>query len=152
MTEQQNRPNPDEARQALNSIQQMEQAAIKRLIPPQWFGGIIALLAGSLVTLAVVNLRSYQVFIILLIGLVIAYQSRQTQALPRKNPLKLAVIGAVTLLPLYFVFIIVGQSLASNFGFIGSAILAGLLFAFAVYLFTVLERRWYLLDKGDASQ
>ena len=75
MTDKQDHTQSSEAQQALDSIQKMEQAALRRVIPPRWFGATIALLTGSLVTLSAANLREYHVFIILAMALVISYQS-----------------------------------------------------------------------------
>ena len=66
-----------EAHKALDTIQQMKRAAMRRAIPPRWFGALIALLAGSLVSLAAADLRQYTVFIILLMVFVISYQSQK---------------------------------------------------------------------------
>ena len=53
-------PNAEDARQALESIQEMAQSARKRAQPPKWFGIVVALLAGSMVALAVADLRKWQ--------------------------------------------------------------------------------------------
>ena len=51
MTNEKHSVDSSEARKALDTIQQMKRAAMRRAIPPRWFGALIALLAGILVSL-----------------------------------------------------------------------------------------------------
>jgi hypothetical protein len=50
----------------------------------------------------------------------------------------------VVLIPLFFYFIIAAQLFRATLGYTGAAILAGALFAIAVYTLSLFERRWYL--------
>ena len=90
-----------DAQQALDSIQKMENAAYRRATPPSWFVISIALLTGTLVTLAVADMRQLQVLIILGIGMVITYQSQKSEVSIKAFPMKLLIIALILLVPLY---------------------------------------------------
>ena len=49
MAENEVRIETSEVRESLDSIEGMERAAVKRVIPPLWFGASIPLLSGALV-------------------------------------------------------------------------------------------------------
>ena len=144
MSESKNQTQTVDAQQALDSIEQMEKAAYRRATPPSWFGLAIALLAGSLVTLAIADMRQLQVLIILGIGLVISYQSQKSDVSMKTFPVKLLVIALILLLPLYFGMIIVGQLVTPEIGQTLAAMFGGIIFATVVYLLSVIERRIYL--------
>ncbi|HCQ03091.1 MAG TPA: hypothetical protein DIT99_21455, partial [Candidatus Latescibacteria bacterium] len=78
MTDNKDRNEPGDVQGALDSIQEMKQAALWRAMPPRWFGAIIALLAGALVALSVADLREYHVYIIILMALVLLFQSKKS--------------------------------------------------------------------------
>ena len=128
---------------ALDSIKDMQRTAISKAIPPVWFNGILSLLAGSLVALAAAGQREYHVMIILLMVFIMVYQNQKTGVSVKKQPLKLVVIAAVILIPLFFAFVIAGQYFAVALGVVWAALLAGGLFAAVVLVVSVLERRWY---------
>ena len=144
MSEHLNQAQTEDAQQALDSIEQMEKAAYRRASPPSWFGIAIAALTGSLVTLAVADMRQFQVLIILGIGLTISYQGQKSGVSIKTYPLKLFVIAIMLLLPLYFGMIILGQLLVPALDQTLAAILAGMIFAVVVYSLSVVERRLYL--------
>jgi uncharacterized protein involved in response to NO len=143
MTDKKDHTEINDAKQALDSIQQMQQAALLRAMPPRWFGATIALLAGSLVSLSAADLREYHVLVILAMALVISYQSHKTGVTGKDFPLKLAGLALVILLPLFFGFIIAAQLLSPTLGHTGASVLAGTLFAIAVYVLSIFERRWH---------
>lgn len=144
MSESTNQTQTEEAQRALSSIQQMKKAAYRRATPPSWFGIAIAALTGSLVALAVADMRQFQIFIILAIGITISYQSKKSGVSIKTFPLKLLVIAMAILLPLYFGMIIIGQLLVPAIDQTLAAIFAGTVFAIAVYTLSVIERRLYL--------
>jgi len=143
MTDKKDHTEINEAGRALDSIQQMERAALLRAMPPRWFGATIALLAGTLVALSAADLREYHVLIIVAIALVISYQSQKMGVTGKKFPIKLTGLALVILLPLFFGFIIAAQLFSSTVGPIGAAVLAGILFAITVYILSLFERRWH---------
>ena len=132
-----------EAHKALDTIQQMKRAAMRRATPPRWFGALIALLAGSLVSLSAADLRQYTVFIILLMVLVISYQSQKTGGSAKTFPVKTAVVGLIILVPLFFLLIIAEQLLQESLGHVSASLLCGGIFSIMVYLLSLFERRWY---------
>ncbi len=134
----------DDAREALDSIQAMEKAALWRAIPPQWFGAVIALLAGALVALSAADHREYHVHIILLISAVLVYQSQKTGVSVREFPIRVAGIAIIVLTPLFFGLIIAAQTFSQAIGTVAAPLAAGLVLAIAVYLLSTFERRWLI--------
>ena len=143
MTNEKHSAASSEAHKALDTIQQMEQTAMRRATPPRWFGALIALLAGSLVSLSAADLRQYTVFIILLMVLVISYQSQKTGVSAKTFPVKTAVVGLIILVPLFFLLIIAAQLLQKSLGHVSASLLCGGIFSVIVYLLSLFERRWY---------
>ena len=143
MTNEKHGVDSSEARKALDTIQQMERTAMRRATPPRWFGALIALLAGSLVSLSAADLRQYTVFIILSIVLVISYQRQKTGVSAKTFPVKTMVLGLIILVPLFFLLIIAAQLLQERLGYVSASFLCGGIFSVIVYLLSLFERRWY---------
>ena len=143
MTNEKHSAASSEAHKALDTIQQMKRAAMRRATPPRWFGALIALLAGSLVSLSAADLRQYTVFIILLMVFVISYQSQKTGVSAKTFPVKTAVLGLIILVPLFFLLIIAAQLLQESLGHVSASLLFGGIFSVIVYLLSLVERRWY---------
>jgi hypothetical protein len=143
MTNEKHSAASSEAHKALDTIQQMKRAAMRRATPPRWFGALIALLAGSLVSLAAADLRQYTVFIILLMVFVISYQSQKTGVSAKTFPVKTVVVGLIILVPLFFLLIIAAQLLQEKLGHVSASLLCGGIFSVIVYLLSLFERRWY---------
>jgi hypothetical protein len=143
MTNEKHSAASSEAHKALDTIKQMKRAAMRRATPPRWFGALIALLAGSLVSLSAADLRQYTVFIILLMVFVISYQSQKTGVSAKTFPVKTAVVGLIILVPLFFLLIIAAQLLQESLGHVSASLLCGGIFSVIVYLLSLFERRWY---------
>ena len=143
MTNEKHSVDSSEAHKALETIQQMKRAAMRRATPPRWFGALIALLTGSLVSLSAADLRQYTVFIILLMVLVISYQSQKTGVSAKTFPVKTAVVGLIILVPLFFLLIIAAQLLQESLGHVSASLLCGGIFSVIVYFLSLFERRWY---------
>ena len=143
MTNEKNSVDSNEARKALDTIEQIERKAMRRATPPHWFGVLIALLAGSLVSLSAADLRQYTVFIILSMVLVISYQRQKTGVSAKIFPIKTMVIGLIILVPLFFLLIIAAQLLQEKLGYVSASLLCGGIFSVIVYLLSLVERRWY---------
>ena len=143
MTNEKNSVDSNEARKALDTIEQIERKAMQRATPPHWFGVLIALLAGSLVSLSAADLRQYTVFIILSMVLVIAYQRQKTGVSAKTFPIKTMVIGLIILVPLFFLLIIAAQLLKEKLGYVSASLLCGGIFSVIVYFLSLVERRWY---------
>jgi hypothetical protein len=143
MTNEKHSAASSEAHKALDTIKQMKRAAMRRATPPRWFGALIALLAGSLVSLSAADLRQYTVFIILLMVFVISYQSQKTGVSAKTFPVKTAVVGLIILVPLFFLLIIAAQLLQEILGHVSASLLCGGIFSVIVYFLSLFERRWY---------
>ena len=143
MTNKKHSVDSSEARKALDTIEQMERTAMRIATPPRWFGALIALLAGSLVSLSASDLRQYTVLIILLMVLVISYQRQKTGVSAKTFPVKTAVLGLIILVPLFFLLIIAAQLLQESLGHVLASLLCGGIFSVIVYLLSLVERRWY---------
>lgn len=87
------RPEPEEAREALASVDEAKRAGLRRGIPPRWFGAAIALIAGALV--ATPALENWQggpnrslvtVLLIVAMALVISRYQEQARAWPTEFP------------------------------------------------------------------
>jgi len=150
MTNEKHSAASSEAHKALDTIQQMKRAAMRRATPPRWFGALIALLAGSLMSLSAADLRQYTVFIILLMVLVISYQSQKTGVSAKTFPVKTAVVGLIILVPLFFLLIIAAQLLQESLGHVSASLLCGGIFSVLVYSLSLFERRWY--DKINSEK
>ncbi len=144
-------PNAEDARQALESIQEMAQSARKRAQPPKWFGIVVALLAGSMVALAVADLRKWQVLSILIIGIVTAYQGQKTRVAWTAYPLKALLLAPLLLVPLYILLVYVGQQITGAIGQWPAALVAGGALAAAVYSLSVYERSLFSRPDQGAS-
>ena len=153
MTDNKDRNEPGNVQGALDSIQEMKRAALWRAMPPRRFGAIIALLAGALVALSVAGLREYHVYIIILIALVLLYQSKKPGVSVRQLPSKLTGIALIILIPLFFLLIVAAQTLSDRLGYVWASLSAGLVLAIAVYTLSVFERRRHLnrvgAEKGE---
>jgi hypothetical protein len=139
---------PGEVQEALDSIDEMERAALRRVIPPLWFGGLIALLAGVLVGLSVAGLREYHVHIILLMMFVLVWKAQDMGASARQMPLKLTAIALAILVPLFFLLIVGAQALTGVLGAVWAPLSAGAILAATVFVLSLIERRWHLAKRG----
>jgi len=139
----------DDAREALDSIQAMEKAALWRAIPPRWFGAGMALLAGALVALSAADHREYHVYVILLMSAVLVYRSQKTGVSVRQFPTRVAGIAIIVLTPLFFGLIVAAQTFSEAIGTVGAPLAAGMVLAIAVYSLSLFERRWYIARIGS---
>ncbi|MEO2016023.1 MAG: hypothetical protein ABGZ53_16810 [Fuerstiella sp.] len=133
-----------DAREALDSIQAMEKAALWRAIPPRWFGVSMALLAGALVALSAADRREYHVYVILLMSAVMVYRSRKTGVSVRQSSTRVAGIACIVVTPLFFGLIIAAQKFTEAIGTVGAPLAAGIVLAITVYLLSIFERRWHM--------
>lgn len=134
-----------EPQEVLDSIQEMKRAALKQAKPPRWFGAIMSPLAGAVVTLAVADLREYLGYIIALMSILIVCQAKSAYVSVKHLSGKQAglVLAGIMLLPLFFLLVIAGQLLTKVIGVWGASLAAGTVFAIAVYMLSILERRQY---------
>lgn len=141
----------DDAREALDSIQAMEKAALWRAIPPRWFGVSMALFAGALVALSAADHREYHVYVILLMAAAMAYRSQKTGVSLRQVPTKVVGMAVLFLAPLFFGLIVAAQTFSETLGTVGAPLAAGIVLAIAVYSLSLIERHWYLARIGPGT-
>jgi hypothetical protein len=134
--------------ESLDSIEKMEQAALKRVVPPLWFGASIALLAGALVALSAAGLREYHVYIILLMVLVLVGKSKNLGVSVRKNHSKLTVIALCILIPLFFMLVAGAQAISGMLGNVWAPLSAGGILSAAVFVLSLFERRCTIIRVG----
>jgi len=134
----------NEAIAALNAIEKMKNASLKRSISPRWYSAVLAILAGSLVFLSVVNLREYQVLVILLMGGVITYQAQKSGVSAKALQMKHLLVAIIILIPLYFLLVVIGQYLIPLFGGLLAPLFAGGLLTILVYILSMYERQKYM--------
>ena len=141
-----------EVQKSLDSIAEMERAALQRAMPSPWLGAAIALLSGALVALSVAGRQEYHLYVILVIGCVLVGESvnkrRMMGVSARHVPFKITAIEWIILIPLYFLLVVGGQALAGMLGSVGAALSAGAILAVTVFVFSRWERRWYFTRIG----
>ena len=141
-----------EVQETLDSIAEMERAALQRAIPSPWLGAAIALLSGALVALSVAGRQEYHLYVILVIGCVLVGESvnkrRMMGVSARHVPSKITAIESIILIPLYFLLVVGGQALAGMLGSMGASLSAGAILAVTVFVFSRWERRWYFTRIG----
>ena len=141
-----------EVQKSLDSIAEMERAALQRAMPSPWLGAAIALLSGALVALSVAGRQEYHLYVILVIGCVLVGESvnkrRMMGVSARHVPFKITAIEWIILIPLYFLLVVGGQALAGMLGSMGASLSAGAILAVTVFVFSRWERRWYFTRIG----
>ena len=141
-----------EVQKSLDSIAEMERAALQRAMPSPWLGAAIALLSGALVALSVAGRQEYHLYVILVIGCVLVGESvnkrRMMGVSARHVPFKITAIEWSILIPLYFLLVVGGQALAGMLGSVGAALSAGAILAVTVFVFSRSERRRYFTRIG----
>lgn len=136
---------PNEAKDALNSINDLKSVSLRRGIPPWWFGLVITLSSGVVVALAAMEIsRIYMAPIFLLTVFAVVYQTRKAGVLVRpffsKRVLILLMVGvAAILVPLIFV----ARELRDSFGLFAPLSLGVSIFLIGLIAFAV-ERRIFL--------
>ena len=139
------KPNADDAQQALITIRQMERISIQQSIPPRWFGIAMALMFGALVFTIAAGLRDYYVFPILAIPIIFAVRSKKTQALPRTTPLEgKGIVAIIAVIVFSLALIAGGRVFKEIYEMAWSPMVAGLIAAFTVYLLSIAERNEHL--------
>ena len=138
--------------ETLDSIVEMERAALQRAIPSPWLGATIGLLSGALVALSVAGRQEYHLYVILVIGCVLVGESvnkrRMMGVSARHVPSKITAIESIILIPLYFLLVVGGQALAGMLGSMGASLSAGAILAVTVFVFSRSERRRYFTRIG----
>ena len=141
-----------EVQNSLDSIAEMERAALQRAIPSPRLGATIGLLSGALVALSVAGRQEYHLYVILVIGCVLVWESvnqrRMMGVSARHVPSIITAIELIILIPLYFLLVVGGQSLAGMLGSVAASLSAGVMLAVTVFAVSYWERRWYFTRIG----
>lgn len=145
------KPSADEARQALDTVEKMTQSARQHGMPPRWFGAVVAVLAGSLIALAVADLREMQVLVVAAIVIVVVYQARKTQVTIGSYPLPVLLLAPPLLVGLYFGLMLAAQQIATELGQGPAALITGIALASSVYVLSLFERQLLSGRKNPAS-
>ena len=137
-----------EVQNSLDSIAEMERAALQRAIPSPWLGAAIGLLSGALVALSVAGLREYHVYIILLMGFVLVWKAQNTGVSARQFPSKLTAVALSIVIPLFFLLVVGAQALAGVLGSVWAPLSAGVILTVTVFSLSLFELRWHLTKIG----
>jgi hypothetical protein len=151
MTNDTNKLDAEDAKNALESIQSLEGAALQHAMPSKWFGIAMAVIVGLMIFLVGSGLRDYYVFPILAIPLIIAIQRSKAKASPKAEPVSKPGLVALSGLLVFFVLlIVVAIVLRTNYGLALAPAICGLIAAITVYFLSNSERKDYQnrIDKG----
>lgn len=153
MSNKQNQTKISEEQEALNTIQQMEQAALRQGLPPRWFGAIMGLLTGSMVTFSAAGLNQYNAIVIAFMAIALGYQAQKAKEAGvsvRVFPSKVVGIAVIAVMvALFFLLIIAAQVLSDRFDFAWAPLVAGLLFGLVVFALSASAR--YEVESGEKS-
>jgi hypothetical protein len=122
MEEKKNYIEPNEAQEAIDSINKMKDASLKRVTPiPRSLGAILSIFIGTHIALLGAGIRDYNTIIILLIlimAIAIISKSHSGGVMERTViSTRTIIIAVFCIIPTYFLTIIAGQYLKSRFGF-----------------------------------
>lgn len=146
---------PDEAQDALDSVEKMKSSGFRRAIAPRWFGIGISLIVG--VGFALYALEdpgnSPALFIVLGVALFMGFSRERIGAfgkdLPDTKVGILAMVGICTfLVALFFGGIIVRRAYDITWAPLVTGIIAGI----TIFLLSESERRFYLKKAGDGAR
>lgn len=137
MTEKKNMQSK-EAQDALDSIDKMQHAGLKHILPtPLWLGAVLGLLLGTQIALLGAEIRAYNtILIVLIVVMVIAIMNKTQSAGVTERVLlskQAILIRLVCIIPLYFLAIIGGQYLNNNFDYFWAPYVIGTFFAIGIW-------------------
>jgi len=129
---------PKEAQEALDSISDMQNAGLKRVLPtPKWLGAILGILIGTQIALLGAENRTYNtILIVLILIMAIAIISKAEAAGVRERTLfskRTIIISLICIIPLYFLAIISGQYLKNHFEYHWAPVIIGSLFTMGIW-------------------
>lgn len=135
-----------EAQEALDSIKQMEQAGLKRILPvPKWLGGALALLIGTQIALLGAGIRTYNTLIIVLIVImaIAIFNSNRSAGVEERIVLsgRAIILLVIGLILTYFLTIIAGQYLKGTFGYHWAPFAIGVLVVIGIWSLMMSNRR-----------
>ena len=152
MTEKEDQIGPDEAREALETIEETEKAGLRRAIPPRWFGVAIALTVGALIAAAAAGLSTYVGLLVIALAGIMEFQRRKAGASLKAFPSNAAGILAFIGLLAFSLLLLIGlKVLTERFDIAWAPLAGGAFLATVIYILSVLNRR-QLLARIDAEK
>lgn len=143
---------PDAAREALDTVQQAENAGLSRVIPPRWFGLAIALISGSIVASAAAGLSEMTAVSVAAIAVAIAIRQRRSAARTKALPGNARGIVALIGLTVFAISLIAGgRVLVQAYALSWAPLVSGGVVAIGVYYLSRKERRAYSDLTGRAQ-
>jgi len=129
---------PKEAQEAIDSINKMQQAGLKRVLPtPIWLGAILGVLVGTQITLLGAEIRAYNTILIVLIIIMSIAIINKTQSAGVAERTMLSkrtiIISLICIIPLYFLAIISSQYLNNHFEYNWAPVVIGSLFTIGIW-------------------
>ena len=145
---------PDEALEALASIQVAEKAGLSRSIPPLWFGIAMSLIAGGLLAAGAAGETTLvPIFIAAMVG-AIAFRRHKTGIEPRTFPSrKISIIAISALIVFAIGLMFAARVLVEMRSLEWAPLAAGGVLALLVFGLAVSERRTHMaaIRSDDAS-
>jgi hypothetical protein len=127
-----------EAQKALDSINEMKYAGLKRVLPtPIWLGAILGLLIGTQIALLGAEIRTYNTILIVLIVIMVIAIINKTQSAGVTERIlfskRTIIISFICIIPLYFLAIISGQYLNYHFEYNWAPFVIGSFFTIGIW-------------------
>jgi hypothetical protein len=127
-----------EAQKALDSINEMKYAGLKRVLPtPIWIGAILGLLIGTQIALLGAEIRTYNTILIVLIVIMVIAIINKTQSAGVTERIlfskRTIIISFICIIPLYFLAIISGQYLNYHFEYNWAPFVIGSFFTIGIW-------------------
>jgi hypothetical protein len=127
-----------EAQEALDSINEMKYAGLKRVLPtPIWLGAILGLLIGTQIALLGAEIRTYNTILIVLIVIMVIAIINKTQSAGVSERIlfskRTIIISFISIIPLYFLAIISGQYLNNHFEYNWAPFVIGSFFTIGIW-------------------
>jgi len=154
MTDERNSIDAHEAREALGSVEEMKQAAVRRGLPPRWLGALISALLGALFAGQAsdeaqwVGVAVFGVF--MLMALV---RRRQLLVMIRSIRLKITptlLAGQLTALTLILGLIVAGRNAEVTYGISWASVVVGPLISTVFY--ALFEFKRFLIRRQIESE
>ena len=127
-----------EAQEALDSINEMKYAGLKRVLPtPIWLGAILGILIGTQIALLGAEIRTYNTTLIILIVIMVIAIINKTQSAGVTERIlfskRTIIISLICIIPLYFLAIISGQYLKNHFEYNWAPVVIGSFFTIGIW-------------------
>ena len=136
-----------EAQEALDSINEMKYAGLKRILPtPIWLGAILGILIGTQIALLGAEIRTYNTILIVLIVIMVIAIINKTQSTGVAERIlfsKRTIIISLIFIPLYFLAIISGQYLNNHFEYNWAPFVIGSFFTIGIWSLMIGAHRAY---------